>query len=144
MRLKEIQELITGTQLDPAPALLGRVYYFHFVHLCSCPKIIEPINFILVEAFPLTQEGNPLDFDKIPHRVKVGVGCPKFWSNNRRYNVNFREAITAKQWEIGMWLVYTNMKSYMGSPTAPLDFTLKGQIQGHSNFEGLYLVKELR
>ncbi len=30
----------------------------------------------------------------------------------------------------------------MGSPTAPLDLTLKDQIQGHSEFEALYLRKE--
>ena len=30
----------------------------------------------------------------------------------------------------------------MGSPTAPLDLTLKGQIQGHPDFKTLYLTKE--
>ena len=30
----------------------------------------------------------------------------------------------------------------MGSPTAPLDLTLKGQIQGHPYFEALYLAME--
>ncbi len=30
----------------------------------------------------------------------------------------------------------------MGSPTAPLDLTLKGQNQGYQNFEALYLAKE--
>ncbi len=45
-----------------------------------------------------------------------------------------------------MWLLLdTNGKSYMGCPTAPLDLTLvtlKGQIQGHPDFEALYVVKE--
>ncbi len=31
----------------------------------------------------------------------------------------------------------------MGSPMAPLDLTLKGQSQGHPDFEGLYLTKSL-
>ncbi len=31
----------------------------------------------------------------------------------------------------------------MGSLTAPLDLTLKGQIQGHPDFEALYLAKDL-
>ncbi len=30
----------------------------------------------------------------------------------------------------------------MESPTAPLDLTFKGQIQGHPDFEALYLTKE--
>ncbi len=40
-----------------------------------------------------------------------------------------------------MWLLLdTNRKSYMGSPTAPLDLTLsdlEGQTQGHSHLERL-------
>ncbi len=42
-------------------------------------------------------------------------------------------------------LLDTNWKSYMGCPTALLDLTLshlKGQIQGHSNIEVLYLIEE--
>ncbi len=35
-----------------------------------------------------------------------------------------------------MWLLLdVDRKSYMGSPIAPLDLTLKGQIQGHPDFE---------
>ena len=30
----------------------------------------------------------------------------------------------------------------MGSPTAPLDLTLSGKTQGHSDFKALYLVME--
>ncbi len=33
-------------------------------------------------------------------------------------------------------------KKYTGSPTAPLDSTLKGKIQGKSDSEGVYLVNE--
>ncbi len=55
----------------------------------------------------------------------------------------FQVAITPKRCEIHMWLLLdTNRKPYMGSLTAPLELTLKGQTQGHSYFEGLYLVKE--
>ncbi len=41
----------------------------------------------------------------------------------------------------------TNRKSYVGTPTAPLDLTLchlESQIHGHSNFEALYLIKQHR
>ncbi len=51
--------------------------------------------------------------------------------------------------ELGhLLLLNTNMKSHMGCPTAPSDLTLsdtvtlKGQSQGHTDFEALYLVKE--
>ncbi len=41
---------------------------------------------------------------------------------------------------VQMWLLLdTNRESYMGSPSAPL--VVKSQIQGHLDFEGLYLVK---
>ena len=44
-----------------------------------------------------------------------------------------------------MLLLNTNRKAYMGSPLVQLHLTLvilKGQCQGHSDFEVLYLVKE--
>ncbi len=41
-----------------------------------------------------------------------------------------------------MLLFNINRKPYMGSPMTPSHFTMKGQSQGHSNFEALYLVKE--
>ncbi len=47
--------------VDPSHAPHGGVSYFHFV--CAYVRVqniksIERINFILVEAFPLTQRGN--------------------------------------------------------------------------------------
>ncbi len=43
-----------------------------------------------------------------------------------------------------MALLNTNRKSYVGIATAPLScLTLKCKSEGHSDFEGLYLVKEL-
>ena len=44
-----------------------------------------------------------------------------------------------------MLLLDTSVKPYMGSPMTLSDLTwkiFKGQSQGHSDFEALYLVKE--
>ncbi len=56
-------------------------------------------------------------------------------------HVSRKESLRPSYWGIEMW--YINRKSYMRSPMAPLDLTLalKGQIQGHWNFECLYRVK---
>ncbi len=53
--------------VKPAPAKLKSVYYCALVCLClwaTSLKIIQPINFILVEAFPVTQGGNHLILQK--------------------------------------------------------------------------------
>ncbi len=47
-------------------------------------KSIQPVNFILVGAFHLTQGGiKSLDFEKTHHRVRIGMGLRKFWPNDR-------------------------------------------------------------
>ncbi len=66
-------------------------------------------------------------------------------SNSR--SLIFRSLISCKGAELGhMLLLNTNRKAYMGSQMTLSHLTmsdLKGQIQSHSDFEALYLVKEL-
>ncbi len=56
--------------------------------------------------------------------------------------LRFRSSISAKGAELGhMLLLNINRKACMGSPLVRLHWTLvtlKGQYQGHSDFEGLY------
>ena len=58
----------------------------------------------------------------------------------------FQVPITPKRWELDMQsLLDTNRKSYMGSPTAPLNLTLSDLERSNSRsprFGALYLVKE--
>ncbi len=63
-------------------------------------------------------------------------------SNSR--SLRFRSFISCEGAELGHKLLLNiNRKAYMASPMTSSHMTLKGQIQGHSDFEALYLVKEL-
>ncbi len=42
-----------------------------------------------------------------------------------------------------MVLIKTNSQACERSPNVPLDLTLEGYVQGHIEFAGLYLAKEL-
>ncbi len=42
-----------------------------------------------------------------------------------------------------MLLLNINRKPYMGSPMAPSHLSLKSESQGHSDFETVYLAKEV-
>ena len=54
-----------------------------------------------------------------------GGGWDKFGLNDKRQKKNFQVAITPKWCELDMQLLlYTNRKSYIGNPTAPLNLTL--------------------
>ncbi len=133
--------------------------YCVFVHVSVRPcvrvqniykilKSTSTINFIFGGSLPCDPGRTHLILKKKKHHpeVRVGVGRPRvgvvrFRPNDKRWEHNFWVTIIAKRWET---ILDTNRKSYMENPTAPLHFTLKGQIQGHWGFEALYLVKEPR
>ena len=74
-------------------------------------KILNRSTLLLVEAFPLTKEGNHLILKQLPwgKGVCVGGGGSKFEPNMIR----------------DMWLLLDiDRKSYMGSPNASLHLTL--------------------
>ncbi len=69
------------------------------------------------------------------------------FEKSKSRSFTFRSLMFCKRAELGhMLLLNIDMKSYAGSPLMRLHLTLvtlKDQSQGHSDFEGLYLIKEL-
>ncbi len=61
-------------------------------------------------------------------------------------SLRFQSLISRKGAQLGpVLLLNINKKPYMGSPMAPSHLTLsdlKGQTQGHQDFDALYLAKE--
>ncbi len=84
---------------------------------------------------------------------KPYMGCPiTLWrlsdhERSKSRSLRFWSSISRKGAELGhMLLLNINRKVYTGSPFVWSHLTLltlKSQCQGHSDFEGLYLVKEL-
>ncbi len=118
-----------------------------FTFVCPFTKYLKSyrtINLILFANFPYGAGKKPFDFENNRSGVRMSAFVRKFRPNNNRQE-NW-DAIAAKRWEIDMWLLLgTNRKSYVGSPTVPLDLIssdLEGQVLVHSNFEGLYDISE--
>ncbi len=133
--LKWFSHRYTTDILKSRPCFAGRGFLLNFplsvcVCLCVCvcgqdiSKSIQPINFIIGGSLPCDPGKKPLDFEKNRQGVRVGLGGGG-GSNDKRWEKKFRVAITPKRCKFDMYLLLdTKRKSCMGSPTAPLDFTL--------------------